>query len=779
MDLLNVEKGGLLLNSFPVSFSVGSFVGYRFTDDRRSLDRLRRDYDQWFFRGGKSITALPINEDAKNDFGGNEITLKVNENLGLLSSVVLHRLPTLFEDRSPVRRRPLVYTSPENLVSTFEEGWSLPSIVVNGFEVRRSFVFDTRIVNPFGDSPFVAVTGQVSSKWSIPATLKSLIDAGINLKGLSVLRRDPDPDEPKLVGTIKKIEHGKVTLAERFESAPDSIDAQVLRLNPSKKSFKRCLSTLLGDRYDSFESALRKRIDRKRKGPSLHRYLSQLRSYFEDEQLALTPDLEAEIDSPIELGGSNTEEKTVHKAGEIEYCFNPSRTKRHSVPWFGLDQYGPFDRESFASKEPQILVVCLGRSEGRAEQFVTKLRDGIALDSDYQSSYRTGFDSVFGTHNMSFDWCVVDDDRRYQESPGEAFSGAIRDHLQSLSKRPSEAYNAALIVVEEEHAFLAGPDNPYLQSKAECLMSGVPTQQVRTKTLRQDDYNLQYTLQNLSTALYAKMGGVPWTVDQGSGVAHELVIGLGTAEVQESRFQESKRLIGITTVFRGDGSYLLSDLSKKCSYEDYPRVLERTTKRVLRERRKKDGWQKGDKVRVVFHVFKRLKDVEMERITAECAAEIGGEQEIEFAFLNISSGHPYVMLDPHQEGDHSRSSDPKGEHMPSAGTIARISGRKRLAQTLGPEGVPHSDIPLIAPLLVTIYNKRKAEGVKYFDDLTYLTEQVYKFTGLSWKTVRPVKSPVTMEYSELIARQLGRLETIPDWSPRALDSLLPTSKWFL
>lgn len=777
MELVNIERGGLLLNAFPVSFSSDSFTGYEVTDDQNSLDELRKKHDGWYFRGGESITALPTSKEAENNFGGEEKTLRVNRSLGLLSSVVLYKLPSLFEDRKPVRRRPLVFTSPENLISKFESGWELPEILIDGFEVKRSFIFDTRIVNPFGDSPFVAVTAQVSSKWSIPAALTNLEEAGINLKGLSVLRRDPNPDEPRLVGTIKKIERGKVILAERFESAPDRIDVQDLCLNPSKESFKRCLSVLLGERYDSFESALRKRIDRRRKGPSLHRYFSQLRSYFEDENLSLTPGLEAEISTPVELGAGDT--KNVHKAGEIEYCFNPSRTKRHSVPWFGLDQYGPFDRESFASKEPQILVVCLGRSEGRAEQFVTKLRDGVALDSDYQSSYGKGFDSVFGTHNMSFDWCVVDDDRRYQKSPGEAFSSAIRNHFQSLSKRPSEAYNAALVVVEEEHAFLAGPDNPYLQSKAECLMSGVPTQQVRTKTLRQDDYSLQYTLQNLSTALYAKMGGVPWTVDQGSGVAHELVIGLGTAEIQESRFQDSKRLIGITTVFRGDGSYLLSDLSQKCSYEDYPRVLERTTKRVLRDRRRKDGWQKGDKVRIVFHVFKRLKDVEMERITAECAAEIGGEQEIEFAFLNISSGHPYVMLDPHQEGDHSRSSEPKGENMPKAGTIVRISGRKRLVQTLGPEGVPHSDIPLIAPLLVSIYNKRKAEGVKYFDDLTYLAEQVYKFTGLSWKTVRPVKSPVTMEYSELIARQLGRLESIPDWSPRALDSLLPTSKWFL
>jgi len=630
-------------------------------------------------------------------------------------------------------------------------------------------------VNPFDDSPFVVVTANVSSNWEIPAKIEALHSEGVDLRGLTVLRRSPSDDQSRLVGTIRSIEGDEVQLSETFDDIPDSLEASDLCLEPSRESFKRCLSDLIGtQRYEKLESAIRNRIDGERKGPALHKYLSQLSSFFEDESVFLAPGLEANLDGPIVLGNSDSE-KVIRRSGEIGYCFNPSRTKRHTVPWFGLKQYGPFDSASSSIREPRVLVVCLNTSQGRAEQFARKLRDGIS-DKRY---YESGFDAVFRTYNLKFDWCIVPDDGAYKDSPGRAFSDAIERYFDSMPKRPSEEYNAALVVVEQEHAFLSGPHNPYLQAKALCLMNGVPTQQIRTETLNQNDYSLQYTLQNITTALYAKFGGIPWTVDQDSGVAHELVIGIDTAEVQENRFKARRRLIGITTVFRGDGSYLLSDLSQKCAYVDYPDILQRTTTRILRKRRNQDGWQKGDKVRIIFHSFKRLRDVEMDRITAECAAEVGDEQEIEFAFLNITKSHPYYLLDVFQPGDHSRSDEPKGEHMPTSGTIAQLSGRKRLVQTLGPSDIPNPQIPLVIPLMVTINNKRKATGIRYFDDLTYLAEQVHNFTGLSWKTVRPVKSPVTMEYSELIARQLGELEAIPDWSPKALDSLLPTSKWFL
>ena len=66
-----------------------------------------------------------------------------------------------------------------------------------------------------------------------------------------------------------------------------------------------------------------------------------------------------------------------------------------------------------------------------------------------------------------------------------------------------------------------------------------------------------------------------------------------------------------------------------------------------------------------------------------------------------------------------------------------------------------------------------------FRDLDYLTEQVLKFTSLSWRSTLPAGRPVTTYDSELMADLLARLRTVPDWSPALLNTRLKYSRWFL
>ena len=52
-----------------------------------------------------------------------------------------------------------------------------------------------------------------------------------------------------------------------------------------------------------------------------------------------------------------------------------------------------------------------------------------------------------------------------------------------------------------------------------------------------------------------------------------------------------------------------------------------------------------------------------------------------------------------------------------------------------------------------------------YRDLQYLSEQVLKFTNLSWRGTQPAEDPVTIYYSELIAKLLSRLRNVDGWSP--------------
>ncbi|MCP6133974.1 hypothetical protein NL393_32870, partial [Klebsiella pneumoniae] len=80
---------------------------------------------------------------------------------------------------------------------------------------------------------------------------------------------------------------------------------------------------------------------------------------------------------------------------------------------------------------------------------------------------------------------------------------------------------------------------------------------------------LGYSLNNMSLACYAKMGGVPWLLKSSPTLSHELVIGIGSANIVQERGAHNQRIMGITTVFSGDGSYIVSSTSKAVVPEAY------------------------------------------------------------------------------------------------------------------------------------------------------------------------------------------------------------------
>jgi hypothetical protein len=80
-------------------------------------------------------------------------------------------------------------------------------------------------------------------------------------------------------------------------------------------------------------------------------------------------------------------------------------------------------------------------------------------------------------------------------------------------------------------------------------MHQVPVQDFTIELLSQSDYNLSFSLNNMALACYAKMGGVPWLLKSSPTLSHELVIGIGSANIGQERGINGQRVMGITTVF--------------------------------------------------------------------------------------------------------------------------------------------------------------------------------------------------------------------------------------
>jgi len=381
-----------------------------------------------------------------------------------------------------------------------------------------------------------------------------------------------------------------------------------------------------------------------------------------------------------------------------------------------------------------------------------------------------GFRDLFGLISVDFVMCPV------ELSPGDK-SGAEGSYRAAIEKRlaSGEEVHAGIIVLFDEHAFLNGLQNPYIRTKSLLLTLGVPTQEIRMATINQSPYALQYTLQNFSISLYAKLNGTPWTVNQDKAISDELVVGMGFAELSGSRSETRQRYVGITTVFSGDGTYLLGNVSKECAYDGYADMVRESMLSILKEVKARNNWQPGDTVRVIFHAHRPLRRVDVGKIVFACTREIGAEQDIQMAFVIVSHDHPFYILDRREKGvPVKRDSDVmKGVHAPARGTIARIGRATRLLAINSGKLVKRANTPLPKPLLISLHRDST------FKDVDYLAEQALKFTSLSWRSTLPARTPVTIFYSERIAELLGRLRAVPDWSSTALSVRLKWSRWFL
>jgi hypothetical protein len=275
--------------------------------------------------------------------------------------------------------------------------------------------------------------------------------------------------------------------------------------------------------------------------------------------------------------------------------------------------------------------------------------------------------------------------------------------------------------------------------------------------------------------MYAKLNGTPWTVNHDKAINDELVVGIGIAELSGSRGEKRQRFVGITTVFSGDGTYLLGNVSKECAYDGYPEMVRESMLGIMRELKKRNNWRPGDTVRVVFHAHRPLKRIDVAKIVFDCTREIGNEQDIQMAFVTISHDHPFLILDKNQRGVPAfKGSDTlKGVYAPARGTITRIGRLTRLLAVNAPKLIKRANSPLPTPLLVSLHPDST------FKDVDYLAEQALKFTSLSWRSTLPAGTPVTVFYSERIAELLGRLRNVPNWSSAALNVKLKWSRWFL
>ncbi len=641
-----------------------------------------------------------------------------------------------------------------------------------GLEVAIKYEIDCRVFRTPEDDPYLGLVIDVSTSNLVEIPASELLAARFSLHGKYVCRRKDFPHQylkPKLeiIGRVQAIRGTKLILTDT--DIANEVNADEVLLEPRNENLEAVIKHLYKAKGSLIVNDLR--IARKSlmtaqgKRDLIHKTAATLNK----EQFVIAGDITVGVGSSLTPKHKCFPETILTDRPNL--LFGPQGRSSGLYPDPGLTTHGPFMYMLHERNAPLIAVICEKSERGLVEQFAESLRygfdDKLWADTNKKNPFPNGLIGKFRLSRVEFEY------EECKDASASSYNAAVKRLLERTSRTP----DLALIQIRERFKQLPAHTNPYYVSKAAFMMAGVPTQDVLIENMRKQGEGLAYLLNNVSLAMYAKLDGTPWVIATHRPSTYELVVGLGSTEVASTRLGTRKRYVGITTMFQGDGMYLVWGLTREVEFEEYAPALLESLRTTIRYVQAQNGWQVGDKIRLVCHVYKRLRDCEVEAIKKIVRELIDSRFVVEFAFLDISEQHLYHIFDNSQQGVPywvNKRKFFKGKGLPERGLCLQLDDRRGLLHLTGPKEVKTDAQGLPKPLLVELHRDSD------FTDMTYLLRQIYHFTFMSWRSFFPATQPVTIKYSQLIANLLGHLNLVKDWNSTVLSvGSLRGRRWFL
>ncbi|WP_439602426.1 argonaute/piwi family protein [Devosia sp.] len=757
----------LTLNFAPLSLEgeTSVQVGSQPYDAERLAD-LRNEFrtTHVFRRDGNLVLDVPIAASA-TPLGNvtQEVDLAKERKLwpGLMQATLL---------RNFAGQRDIYSDHPVTVIGSIKKGLIQHPSLPTWMQRRTSLQFEARTIFSSRDGATTGLIVETRTRNLILGNCAQLLDAGVVLLGKWVQIERPANDprlmpRRKLIGRVRSIS-GDVLELDDHEEGFESIKASDAYLESRAETFDSCVMSILGPNGAGAVSVAERAAEEQNSGPGRKRQIEEALNYLRTTaNLEAIPGVRFLIGEQLESGVKGFPQQDYLKKPVL--VFDPAGNKTDDYAERGLIKHGPYDQRTHTPKKLRIVVICEARSEGQVDAFVAKFLDGmpnVLTGKNRTARYGDGFISRFRFEKPSVSYFTAN-------GPSAAsYLAASRAALEE-ARDANFKWDLALVQVEESFKELQPENNPYYATKSQFLKQGVPVQSVRIETMATPEQQLVFAMNHLSLATYAKLGGIPWLLAAQQRVAHELVIGLGSHTASASRIGSRQRYVGITTVFSSDGSYLLSDKTSAVPYDEYPEALFETVRRSITKVRTDDNWRSTDKVRLVFHVFKPLKDTEAEAIKR--AVEHQGLSDVTFAFVHIAQDHPFVVFDNTQEGI-GYGNVKKGVLGPSRGLHLKLGDFESLIVFSGASELKQASDGMPRPCLLKLHR------LSTFSDMTYLARQAYEFAGNSWRMLAPEPFPITIRYSDLIAERLAGLGAVSGWDPDAIQfGQIGKTLWFL
>lgn len=733
------NKLPITLNAFPLQIPDVQLTARSISYTKETMDVLRAEFhaSHVFRRQGDSI--LVFSSDGTFPVQGKDETTKLKENLGIFCFLVKESLTRFL---GTLNRQPVGFNPIELVSAKPEDNILIPILGADyAFQIFAKYTINTRI---FRDKPYLII--DCTTRKTVSQNCSYFLERGFDLIGRSVVSHQADGYRKfmgYITGTVGKMLH-----LQRPTGETEDIAATDIYLEADLKNFDDYILHTHGKQKDAKVEQIRETVSLFNAGENKAARIDTLKWFFQSKNIVLYNG------TRVVIGDSENIQNLCGQLDKPVFVFNDNGQTNWAEK--GFTQYGPYTKRTFDRNDPSVCVICAQHDKGRVEQFVRKFLKGIS-SSKYFSSGLEGKFSI-GTSKVEVFTVATDDVSAYKNT----IEAAIRKKSDDGGR-----WDLALVQVRQSFKKRAVADNPYYIGKSLFFLHQVPVQDFTIELLNQSDYSLGYSLNNMALASYAKMGGVPWLLKSSPTLSHELVIGIGSANIGDARGSGgSQRIMGITTVFSGDGSYIVSNTSKAVVLGAYCDALTNVLGETIQKIQKRMNWQKGDTIRLIFHA--QVKRFNKEEIAAVRAViDKYNDYQVEYAFLKISEDHGLHMFDTSTAGEQ------KGKLAPPRGKTFKLAKHEMLLYLIGQRELRQDTDGHPRGLIVSVHKEST------FHDITYLSNQLYSFASHSWRSYFPNPMPVTITYSDLIAKNLGWLNQLPGWNDAVMIGKIGQSQWFL
>lgn len=396
-----------------------------------------------------------------------------------------------------------------------------------------------------------------------------------------------------------------------------------------------------------------------------------------------------------------------------------------------ISKLKPYTFKEFQKQDIQITIICPKFNEGILEGFVSQIE--TLLKNMFH--IRPVFSNIF-----------------LENTKTESYADAVYEDKVRNS-------HLVIVVLNEEHKkILDIKQSPYFLCKAKLLGQGIATQDVQVKHIQKKN---QFVMNNLALNMYAKIGGTGWTIQNIEKRKQELVIGVGS-----SINKEGKRVLGIAQVFRHDGKYLVGNCSPLSTFDNYAENLEKHLYSALSKAIDSTITNKKTEFRLIFHLFKSAsKKYEIKAVENVIAKFQDKNLIFKYAFVHLAYGHNFRLFSNNGENNDIVKvfGKEKEVNITPKGTYIELTKHRSLV---------HFVKESIIPLEIEI-DRRST-----FEDLHYISTQVYWFSHLSHRTFLPSKKTVTILYPSIMSSLLDELQEVDDWDKKLAERI--TDKlWFI